>query len=184
MFRDCFEIDFIQGNFLDFKGDAIVVNTNIRLNLNYRLGKAVLAKAGDSIGDELQDTINKRFSGHDVSLGTAVSTGPGKMKGQVQNLIFVVWWASDNEYTINQIAKVHTAAIREADLLGLSSIAFPLMGRGHGVTYPVIAAGISQSINQLQRLRKSFSVEKITFASLHKEDLDGVRQLLEEKLDL
>jgi len=184
MFCDDFDIDFVEGDLLDFAGDAIVVNTNIRLNLNYKLGKAVLEKAGAALDKELQSIFNERFSGKDLPLGTAVSANAYGMSEQIQKLIFVSWWSQDNEYTVNHIFKVHSAAIREADVSGLRTIAFPLMGRGHRIKYSIIAEGIANTINELNKLVKRFSVEKIVFISLHKEDVEQVGQLVEAKLVL
>lgn len=184
MFCEDFEIDFEEGNLLDFIGDAIVVNTNVRLNLNYKLGNNVLDKAGGALDMELQHIFNERFSGKDLPLGTAVSTNAYGMSDHVQNIIFVSWWNQDNEYTVNHIFKVHLAAIREADGLGLRTIAFPLMGRGHRVKYSLIAEGLAKTINELNKLDRQLSVERISFISLHKEDVDNVRQLVETKLIL
>jgi O-acetyl-ADP-ribose deacetylase (regulator of RNase III) len=184
MFNDDFEIDFIEGNLLDFVGDAIVVNTNVRLNLNYKLGKAVLEKAGKNLDKELQCVLSDCFSGKDLPLGTAVSTNSYDMSDHVRKLIFVSWWNQDNEYTVNHIFKVHAVAIRAADELGLRAIAFPLMGRGHRVKYSIIAEGIANTFNELNKLEKRFSVEKIAFISLHKEDVESLRKLVESKLML
>lgn len=182
MFCDGFEIDFVEGDLLDFVGDAIVVNTNVRLNLNYKLGKAVLEKAGENLDKELHCVLSDRFSGKDLPLGTAVSTNSYGMSDQIRKLIFVSWWNQDNEYTVNHIFKIHAAAIREADVLGLRTIAFPLMGRGHRVKYSIIAEGIAQTINELNKLEKRFSVEKVVFISLQKEDVESVKPLVEAKL--
>jgi O-acetyl-ADP-ribose deacetylase (regulator of RNase III) len=182
MFNDDFEIDFVDGDLLDFVGDAVVVNTNIRLNLNYSLGKAILEKAGQPLESELQDILHDRFSDMDLPLGTAVSTNAYGLSDHVRKLIFVSWWNQDNEYTVNHIFKVHAAAIREADALGLRTIAFPLMGRGHRVKYSIIAEGIAITINELNKLEKRFSVEKVVFISLQKEDVESVRRLVEAKL--
>jgi len=184
MFCDDFEIDFVEGDLLDFEGDAIVVNTNVRLNLNYKLGKAVLEKTGEDLDKELQCVLSDRFSGKDLPLGTAVSTNSYGMSDQIRKLIFVSWWNQDNEYTINHIFKVHTAAIREADALGLRTIAFPLMGRGHRVKYSIIAEGIANTINELNKLERRFSVEKVVFISFQKEDADNVRLLVKTKICL
>lgn len=184
MFSEDLEIDFKMGNLLDFVGDAIVVNTNVRLNLNYMLGKAVLAKAGEALDKELQRILHERFSGEDLPLGTAVSANAYGMSDHVQKVIFVSWWNQDNEYSVNHIFKVHAAAIREADVLGLHTIAFPLMGRGHRVKYSLIAEGLAKTINELNKLDRPLSVERISFISLHKEDVDTVRQLVETKLIL
>ncbi len=161
MFKDDFEIDFVDGDLLDFVGDAIVVNTNIRLNLNYTLGKAILGKAGQPLEIELQDILHDRFSEKDLPLGTAMSTNAYGMSDHVRKLIFVSWWNQDNEYTVNHIFKVHAAAIREADALGLRTIAFPLMGRGHRVKYSIIAEGIAKTINELNKLESGFRLRKL-----------------------
>jgi len=184
VFCDDFDIDFVEGDLLDFVGDAIVVNTNIRLNLNYKLGKSVQQKAGEALDKELQRILHDLFSGYDLPLGTAVSTNAYGMSDHVRKLLFVSWWNQDNDYTVNHILKVHTAAIREADVLGLRTIAFPLMGRGHRVKYSIIAEGIVNTINELNKLGKRFSVEKLVFISLHKEDVEQVGQLVKTKLKL
>jgi hypothetical protein len=106
------------------------------------------------------------------------------MSAHIRKLIFVSWWNQDNEYTVNHIFKVHAAAIREADVLGLHTISFPLMGRGHRVKYSIIAEGIANAVNELNNLVKRFSVERISFISLHKEDVGNVRKLVEAKLML
>ena len=41
MFTDSLEIDFIEGNLADFEAYALVINTNVRLNPNYSLGRAI-----------------------------------------------------------------------------------------------------------------------------------------------
>jgi hypothetical protein len=99
LFSEDFEINFEVGSLLDFIGDAIVVNTNVRLNLNYTSGKAVLGKSGRVLDQELKHILMDRYSGKDLPLGTAVSTIAFGMSDQVRNLIFVSWWNHDNEYS-------------------------------------------------------------------------------------
>jgi O-acetyl-ADP-ribose deacetylase (regulator of RNase III) len=182
MFSDNLEIDFLEGNLVNFRADALVINTNVRLNLNYRLGRTILQTAGESIAHELQSIMADRYAGRDIPLGTAISTDPGNLNGQIKRLIFVVWWAGDNEYTENHVFMVHAAALREADAHGLRSIAFPLMGRGHRLPFSTIAGGITRAIKQLHGLRKRFSLESISFVSLQRDDLDALSNLITEQL--
>lgn len=58
------------------------------------------------------------------------------------------------------------------------------MGRGHRVKYSIIAEGIANTINEMNRLEKRFSVEKVVFISVQKEDVESIRRLVEAKLML
>jgi O-acetyl-ADP-ribose deacetylase (regulator of RNase III) len=181
--EDSFTIEYRQGDLLELRVAGIACNVNIELDLNYGLGQAVLQKAGGAVKQQLDRLFHER-AGHSFPLGVAISTEAGNLPPPVKRLIFVTWWGRDNEYTANHVFRCHAAAIREADRYALTSLAFPLMGRGHRLDFRVMAEGIALAINDLHGLPHRFSLQHLVFGSLSQSDLDQLREALEERLDL
>lgn len=156
---------------------------NVELNLNYGLGQAILQRAGRAVKQQL-DRLFHECDGHPFPLGVAVSTEVGNLPPPVKRLIFVTWWGQDNEYTANHVFRCHAAAIREADSHALTSLAFPLIGRGRQLGFQIMAAGIARAINELHGLPHRFSLQRLVFGSLSQVDLDHLQETLEERLAL
>ena len=184
LFReDVFSIEYHLGNLLDLAVEGIVCNVNIELDLNYDLGRTVLHKGGQ----EIKRQLDRLFDDHGrqpFPLGIAVSTEAANFRPPVKRLIFVTWWGRDNEYTANHVFRCHAAPIREADRFALTSLAFPLMGRGHGLDFRIIAAGITRAVNELHGLPHQFSLQRLVFGSFSQSALDQFKEVLEERLDL
>lgn len=181
--EDAFTIEYRQGDLLELDVEGIVCNVNIELNLNYGLGQAVLQRGGGSVKQQL-DQLFKDQGGHPFPLGVAVSTEAGAFPPPMKRLIFVTWWGWDNEYTANHVFRCHAAAIREADRHALTSLAFPLMGRGHQLDFRIMVEGIARAINELHGLPHKFSLQRLIFGSLSQDDLDHLQETLEEQLSL
>lgn len=179
--EDTFSIGYHHGNLLDLDVEGIVCNVNIELNLNYGLGQAVWQRAGGAVKQQLDQLFYER-DGRPFPLGVAVSTEAGAFPPPVKRLIFVTWWGQDNEYTANHVFRCHAAAIREADNHRLTSLAFPLMGRGHRLDFRIMAQGIAQAVNELHGLPHRFSLQRLVFGSFSQPDLDRLKEALEERL--
>lgn len=181
--EDDFVIEYHQEDLLELEVEGIVCNVNVELNLNYRLGQAILQRAGGVVKQQLDRLFSSR-GGRPFPLGVAVSTEGGNLPSPVKRLIFVTWWGQDNEYTANHVFQCHVATIREANRFALTSLAFPLMGRGHRLDFRIMAEGVARALNELHGLPLRFSLQRLVFGSFSRTDLDHFREALEERLDL
>ncbi len=178
-----FTTEYRCGDLLELAVEGIVCNVNIELDLNYSLGQTVLRRGGEAVKLQLDRLFHER-DGHPFPFGVAVSTEAGNLPPPVKRLIFVTWWGRDNEYTANHVFRCHAAAIREADRYALTSLAFPLMGRGHRLDFRIMAEGIARAINELHGLPHKFSLQRLVLGSLSQAYLDQLREALEERSDL
>lgn len=175
--EDSFEVDFATGDLLALPVEAPVVSVNERMNLNYGLAKQLVARTGPELPAQLLAYVASRGGGPFLE-GEVTSLPTGKLQPPGRRVIFVVWWTFDNEYTENLVFKCITNSIREADRHGLKSLAFPLFGRGHRLSFRTIAGGIAKSINQLQAIAKPFSVERVVFASTKDSEIEALRETM------
>lgn len=181
--EDVFAIECHQGNLLDLAVEGIVCNVNVELDLNYGLGQAILSREGEAVKQQLKRLFHDQ-GGRAFPLGIAISTEASNFPPPVKRLIFVTWWGWDNEYSANHIFQCHVAAMREADRFALTSLAFPLMGRGHRLDFRIMAEGIARAVNELHSLPYRFSLQCLVFGSFSQPDLDQFREALEEQLAL
>ncbi len=124
------EIKIIQGDITDLKVDAIVNAANNKLVMGGGVAGAIRKKGGASIEAE---AVKKG----PIAIGEAIATGAGKLPAK-----YVIHAATmDMSFKTDEI-KIRDSsrnALKLAEELKLSSIAFPALGCGTG-GFPLLAA--------------------------------------------
>lgn len=117
-----FEIQI--GDIADIKADVIVNAANERLARGTGVCGAIFAKAGNGLADE----IHREFP-HGCKTGDAVSTGGyGLNASYIIHAVAPIYspFGPQND----ELAAAYVAVFREADNLGVKSIAIPSLGTG------------------------------------------------------
>ncbi len=115
-----------QGDISLFGGDAVVNAANNHLVLGAGVAGAIRARGGPTIQAECDALIRRRGP---IDVGEAVVTGGGNLQAR-----FVIHAAAMGSEPVSEtsIRSATAQALRLARELGLSSVAFPVLGSGVG----------------------------------------------------
>ncbi len=138
--REKIKVILKKGDITTFEGDAIVNAANNELWMGGGVAGAIKRVGGVEIEREA-------ISKGPIRIGEAISTGAGKLK--VKFVIHAAVMGRDLITSGEYIKNATTNALKEAERLGLSSIAFPALGTGVG-GFPVeeCARIMKESIEQ------------------------------------
>ncbi len=136
-----------KGDITTFEGDAIVNAANNELWMGGGVAGAIKRAGGVEIEREA-------ISKGPIKIGKAISTGAGKLKAKF--VIHAAVMGRDLITSGEYIKNASINALKEAERLGLSSIAFPALGTGVG-GFPVeeCAKIMKESIEQTEETLSS-----------------------------
>lgn len=148
------EIQLWHGDICDLEVDAIVNAASVSLWMSSGVGGALKRRGGDGIEFEA-------VRQGPVPLGTAVVTGAGSLA--CRYVIHAVSLGPDRRTTADGIDAAMRAALRQADRLGLESVAVPALGTGVG-GFPMDEAALLVVRAARQELNGATNVRRLIFA--------------------
>jgi O-acetyl-ADP-ribose deacetylase (regulator of RNase III)/ADP-ribose pyrophosphatase YjhB (NUDIX family) len=171
--RGC-EIKIVQGDITELKVDAIVNAANNKLVMGAGVAGTIKKKGGKIIEDEAVKI-------GPIEIGGAVSTCAGSLKAKY--VIHAVTMGMDFKTNEVKIRSSCGSALREAEKLKISSLAFPALGCGVG-GFSFLASAKIMAQEVLKHLRENKSgLKEIIFCLYDKETYEvfnkGVLSYLE-----
>src|SRR3989338_2501597 len=154
-------IRIIQSDIAELKVDAIVNAANNKLLMGGGVAGAIKRKGGKGIEDE---AVKKG----PIEIGGAVSTSAGSLPAKY--VIHAATMGLDFKTDEARIRSSCANALKEAEKLNVSSIAFPALGCGVG-GFPEIGAAKIMAQEVLRHIWFDFpdsSLKEITFALFNK----------------
>ena len=149
------EVKIIQSDITSLEVDAIVNAANNKLVMGGGVAGAIKRKGGKAIEDE---AVKKG----PIRIGEAVATGAGSLKAKY--VIHAAAMGMDFETDEAKIRESCRSALKIADELKVSSIAFPALGCGIGGFGLLAAAKImSQEVFKYLRERRKAGLKEIVF---------------------
>lgn len=169
------EIEVVQGDITEMKVDAIVNPANTRLIMGGGVAGAIKRKGGKEIEEE---ALKKG----PIPIGDAVFTSAGKLYCR-----YVIHAPTVEEpggsSSLENVRKATRAALKTAEYLKISSIAFPGMGTGvGGLDVRSAAATMMREIKR--HVMEGTCLKKIYFVAFRSDDyvefVKGVGEVLAE----
>lgn len=159
------EIKIIQGDITELRVDAVVNAANNKLLMGGGVAGAIKRKGGKIIEDE---ALKKG----PIEIGQAVSTSAGALKAKY--VIHAATMGMDFKTDELKIRSSCASALKEAEKLKVSSIAFPALGCGVG-RFPEVGAAKIMAQEVFRHLWFDYpktSLKEITFALFDKPAFD------------
>lgn len=156
-------IRIAQGDLTDFAGDALVNAANNYLQLGSGVAGAIRRKGGPQIQEEC-DRIGK------IKVGEAALTGAGNLP--VKYLIHAAV-LGDQPATLETVREATRSALVLAQVKGIETLAFPLLGTGVG-GLPVEAVAKVM----LEEIKKAPDTLTVTLYGFRPEDAEAIRRAL------
>lgn len=154
------EIKIIQGDITELKVDAIVNAANNKLVMGGGVAGAIKKKGGKIIEEE---AVKKG----PIKIGEAVSTSAGTLPAKY--VIHAATMGMDFQTDEVKIRSSCASALKEAEKLKISSVAFPALGCGVG-GFPQLAAAKIMAQEVFRHLREDKSnLKEIIFCLYDKE---------------
>lgn len=117
------KLEIIKGDITDLEVDAIVNAANTELILGSGVAGAIRKKGGDLIQKECSDI-------GPIALGQSVVTGSGNLKSNY--VIHAAGMKLGGTVNETSLRNATLSSLKEADKIGLKTIAFPAIGTGVG----------------------------------------------------
>lgn len=119
------KIDFLKGNIVDIKADAVVLPANSKLKEGPGASEAIFKAAGKSSLKKACDKIGS------CEVGNAVPTLAFNLDANYIIHAVVPKWidGENNEYEL--LSSAYLATLNVADVLGCETVAFPLLASGN-----------------------------------------------------
>jgi O-acetyl-ADP-ribose deacetylase (regulator of RNase III) len=159
-------IELRAGDITEVEAEAVVNAANTDLILAAGVSGAIGRKGGNAIQEDC-DRIGS------VRLGDAVATTAGDLKAK--NVIHAASMEIGHFATDKNIARATRSALRQAEELGLRTVAFPAIGTGVAA-FPADKCAELMLREAAKRLARSKTIEKIIFVLLRDEVLEAFRQ--------
>jgi O-acetyl-ADP-ribose deacetylase (regulator of RNase III) len=156
--------DCVVGDLFDLEVEAIAIPVNTVLNLNYRLGRQLVARcSGPALGEQLLLARRSLISGR-LKVGQAVSIEVSELP-HARRVILAAWWNENNVFDKRLLYGVATRSIREANAQSCRSLALPMFGARGGVDDDVRARVFCRALQDLHGVRDSidFPVRRLLF---------------------
>ncbi len=148
------EITVEKGDLTAFKVDAIVNAANNELVMGGGLAGAIRKKAGKAVEDEA-------LSKGPIGIGEAVATGAGGLPARF--VIHAATMGMDFRTDETKVRASCRSALKVAEELGISTVAFPALGCGVG-RFPLLAAAKIMAQEVFRHLRDGKSgLRRIAF---------------------
>ena len=160
------ELDWecLEGDLFDQKVDAIAIPVNTVLNLNYKLGRQLVARCGGpELGYQLEQA-RRRLPDSRLTVGQATSIEVSELP-HARRVVLAAWWNENNVFDKRLLYGVATSSIREANAQGCRSLALPMFGARGGVGDELRARVFCRVLRDLHQVRDSidFPVRQILF---------------------
>lgn len=164
-------IELTQGDLTQWKGDAIVNAANTELVMGAGVAAAIARRAGSTVEREARAKAP-------IKVGEVVRTRAGLLPAKF--VIHAAVMEPDLKTDTAIIARATTAALANAESVGLKSVAFPALGTGVGALPYADAAGamLEAAINYLQS-RPIARLRKIVFVLHDQPAYDAFKSVLE-----
>lgn len=177
------EVECLEGDLFSIDSEAIAVPVNVKLNLNYSLGRLLAQRGGTELARRIQSLLSSEPDGR-IPLGTAVSVDTSDLPHLPARVILVAWWNEDTLYDGNHLYKSYASILREAFEHDVSSLALPILGGRGGVRPELRARVVCDLLRQFDRLRSSgaFSVTHLIFADVARSPLTAIEDELDRRL--
>lgn len=159
------EISITQGDITEADCDAIVNAANNRLWMGAGVAGAIKRKGGSEIETEA-------IAKGPIPVGEAVATGAGRLRAKY--VIHAAAMGQDLQTDASKIRAATSSALRVAEELGVSSVAFPALGTGVG-GFPV--AECARLMLDVVRQHRGKHVTSVTFVLFGE---DAFRQFNEQ----
>lgn len=157
------EIKIIRGDIAELEVDAIVNAANNKLVMGGGVAGAIRKKGGKVIEDE---AVKKG----PIEIGQAIATSAGKLK--VRYVIHAATMGLDFKTDEIKIRNSCESALKKADELKISSIAFPALGCGVG-GFPLKASAKIMAQEVMKHLKeRNSALKEIIFCMYDKEAFD------------
>jgi len=150
---DGLTIEVVPGDITEQRVDAIVNAANNHLRMGMGVAKAIRSKGGEIIAEEA-------LAQGPIPIGEAAVTTGGALPAEF--VIHAAAMGLDLKTDENKIRAATTNALRRAEELGLSSLAFPALGTGVGGFDPQECA--KAMLGAIEAFRPNLrSVQRIVF---------------------
>ncbi len=149
------ELEVVQADLTALEVEAIVNPANNQMRMGGGVAGVIRQKGGEEIEQEAMEQAP-------VKVGEAVSTGAGRLKARY--VIHAATMAMDFQTDEHKVRAAAASALKEADRIGATSLAFPALGCGVG-RFPLVAAAkiMTQEVLKHLRRNKGTSLKKILF---------------------
>ena len=163
---DNLTIDCIHGDVLQANAEVLACNTNIKLGLQYSLGRQLVQRFGYPLVEKV--TIAKQtLRKNEIALGETIWVDTWEIM-PFNAIIFFGWWDADNEFSDRLIYQCFINVLRNAFNHECRSIALPLFGSGSGSMnfnrFQKVILNVLTELNSLP-CSDTFSVEELMFYS-------------------
>ena len=167
------EVVVYLGDITELDVDAIVNAANTRLFMGGGVAGAIKRRGGEEIEKEA-------VSKGPIEIGQAVSTSAGKLKAKW--VIHAPTMRTDFRTNEEYIRKATVAALKEADRISATSIAFPALGTGVGGFPRDRSARI-----MVEEIKKYISgdtgIERVILADINREQVEEFRRAVKEIIE-
>lgn len=156
--------DCVTGDLFEQEVDAIAIPVNTVLNLNFQLGRQLVARcAGPGLGRELERARAALPEGR-LRVGQAVSIEVSELP-HARRVVLAAWWNENNAFDRRLIYGVTSSSIREANAQGCRSLALPMFGARAKVDHAFRAQVFCRVLRDLHQVRDSiaFPVRQLLF---------------------
>uniref|UniRef100_A0A7J2TKI9 Macro domain-containing protein n=1 Tax=Archaeoglobus fulgidus TaxID=2234 RepID=A0A7J2TKI9_ARCFL len=169
MFRGV-EIEVVHGDITKLEVDAIVNAANTHLYMGGGVAGAI-KRAG---GKEIEEEAVKKGP---IKIGEAVVTSAGKLKAKF--VIHAPTMELDFKTDEKKVRAAMKAALKKAEELGITSIAFPALGTGVGGLDKNLVAKIM--VEELRNhIESGTKLKKVILADINEEQVDAFRKEVEK----
>ncbi len=175
--------DCVVGDLFDLEVEAIAIPVNTVLNLNYRLGRQLVARcSGPALGEQLELARLSLIGGR-LNVGRAVSIEVSELL-HARRVVLAAWWDENNVFDKRLLYGVATSSIREANAQGCRSLALPMFGARGGVEDDVRARVFCRALQDLHEVRDSrdFPVRQLLFCDQAAERVEHIDRHFTQEL--
>ncbi len=147
------EIEVLEGDITDFRGDAIVNAANNHFWMGGGVAGAIKRRGGSSIEDEAIVKGPK-------PVGQSIITVAGRLG--VKYVIHAAVMGQDLQTDSGKVRDATKSALQLAETNGVASVAFPALGTGVG-GFPMHEAAKIMVRESVSFLKKSTNLRSVTF---------------------
>lgn len=164
------EIEVLHGDITKLEVDAIVNAANTHLYMGGGVAGAI-KRAG---GKEIEEEAVKQGP---IKIGSAVATSAGRLKAKF--VIHAPTMELDFKTDENKVRLAMVSALKKAEELNVSSIAFPALGTGVGGLPKDIAAKIM--VEELKRhINRGTKLKKVILVDINADQVEFFKKELGE----
>jgi len=164
-------VELAHGDITKWKGDAIVNAANTELVMGAGVAAAIAHRAGATVQREALEKAP-------LKVGEATRTRAGLLPAKF--IIHAAVMNADRKTDAAIIGRAATAALANAEAIGLKSIAFPALGTGVGtLPYDVAARAMFDAVSAYVKHRQVARLKKIVFVLFDQHAYDAFKNVLE-----